>query len=54
MTKKHRNNPPVTTIKVKKKSPSKTTPLEALAHAYNITIFQAIAGSVRYERIDKQ
>lgn len=43
MTKKHRNNPPVTAIKVKKKSPSKTTPLEALAHAYNITIFQAIA-----------
>ncbi|MCL4427815.1 MAG: hypothetical protein M1276_02305 [Deltaproteobacteria bacterium] len=32
-----------TDIKVKKKSPSNTTPLEALAVAYDITIFQAIS-----------
>ena len=43
MTKKRRNNPPVITPKVKKKSPSKITPLEAFAKAYRITIFQAIA-----------
>ncbi len=43
MTKKHRNNPPEITPKVKKKSPSKITPIEAFANAYNITIFQAIA-----------
>ncbi len=43
MTKKRHNTLPTITPKVKKKSPSKTTPLEALANAYDITIFQVIA-----------
>jgi hypothetical protein len=45
MAKKHNSKPPAASPRIKKKSPSKITPLEALARAYDITIFQVIAAT---------